>query len=787
MNAILASSSASVPTWATILIVVLVLTVLGLFLLLRKERAKAPKNSRGAIFFVRRAKPGLDSWVGAGLVVYEVVAIVCCLWLANRTWPGNASNVRRFEQCHRLALVGDVTDDSLMKLRQAQAAISRWELEGYPSVTGLDRLTISNGLLLTSEIISAGATPPPDKSAAAKGITNLTARVDVLLTTDSNNNLTVNGEIVMVSNASSSGTSETNAKKDVQPASKGKSEKAGAPDRITGNSVPTLEAFFGADSNNAAPLRVYASTNSGQNLVIPEFTYALTNGTTLAFSLLCPPDFITNFVLWEPMPDAVTIAVRSVNSSTNKFFWLPWSGDLKIVTASQLDTNLALVNSAISELLARQNAIAATGTNSSEIARFNPPLTASEILDYRSRLIQEASQEGVYHFGSKVADLIVLLMAVGAIGAGVRAVASIGQYIGECRFKRRWWSFYFLRPVEGAVIAVGFYLVIAGGLWSLTFTSNASSASMVQSANTTNAVALAANSALLSPPVTLVATVASLNQSQIPSTLSFCALAFMIGMFSDEATKKLAKIASALLTDNTGTDNLESTAPSLTAGSAVPLFSLESIENLQAFVNQLKGTGPNTAVTKFLLAQPSFDDFSAVIDALNVEQIQNTDAKLKNVLVDALNAAIQAGPIFDEKRFSGITLSHATQTLRLANPSGLGQVLLNHQLVMDAYSPPNTPEVCITNTTTRWLVEIDGTGFKPGAAVVVNNNKLPASSNIAVINNNDTVRFVYQQTAPDPTQTLDVIVTNPGDAGDRAVASTKLTFTLAATTAGSNS
>ncbi len=456
----------------------------------------------------------------------------------------------------------------------------------------------------------------------------------------------------------------------------------------------------------------------------------------------------------------------------NPSWVLPTTGDLTKVPLGLVRTNLADLNRAATALQIRcQTLIHLMLTSSvkpADVEMVMPRLTSAERANFGSLLRINMARDGVAYFGAPVIDLLALLMSVAAIGACGRALASLGLYLGTGKFKMRWTAFYLFRPVEGAVLAAGFYFIISGGLWSLP---------SLQAQN--NPPAATETTALIAtPPPPTSATNSPTSGSSQPGgglpqgaatgTFAFCALAFIIGMFSDEATQKLAKIATAIFTDNTRQDSIEDTAPRIIATYAVPLFSLESITNLSEFALKLKDA--TDSVSQFLLADSRFAQVALVLKNTGASQINDQDVPLKHALVNGLNGVIQAGPVFNETRFKNIKCAPQTDELRLKNPTGLDLVLLNRWLLLDVYSPdppaPPSPP-CLSAQTTRWLVEIDGTAFTPQTTVFVEQAKLSPASNLAFVNK-ETMRFEYQQDKPQTRQSITVLASNPPAAGSSA-------------------
>jgi hypothetical protein len=68
---------------------------------------------------------------------------------------------------------------------------------------------------------------------------------------------------------------------------------------------------------------------------------------------------------------------------------------------------------------------------------------------------------------TKQTALIVLVLVMGALGGFVHAATSFASYAGNRTLKVSWMWWYALRLLIGAALALGFYFVISGGLFSL--------------------------------------------------------------------------------------------------------------------------------------------------------------------------------------------------------------------------------------------------------------------------------------------------------------------------------
>jgi hypothetical protein len=109
--------------------------------------------------------------------------------------------------------------------------------------------------------------------------------------------------------------------------------------------------------------------------------------------------------------------------------------------------------------------------------------------------------------------LLILVIAAGALGSLVHALRSAYWYVGNRNLVRSWIPKYLLLPFCGATLAVLFYLIVRGGFFSPR---------------------------------------ASLPQT---SPFGFCALACLVGLFSEQAVLKLKQLAETLfMTTEQGKD-----------------------------------------------------------------------------------------------------------------------------------------------------------------------------------------------------------------------------------------
>lgn len=102
-------------------------------------------------------------------------------------------------------------------------------------------------------------------------------------------------------------------------------------------------------------------------------------------------------------------------------------------------------------------------------------------------------------------QLFELVAAAGAMGGLLHVLASVGRFVGARRLLRSWLLFYYLRPIVGTFLAIGSYLVLRTGV--------------------------------LAPGT------ASASNVNVYGVLAF---AWLAGLFSRQATEKLAEVFDVL-------------------------------------------------------------------------------------------------------------------------------------------------------------------------------------------------------------------------------------------------
>ena len=131
---------------------------------------------------------------------------------------------------------------------------------------------------------------------------------------------------------------------------------------------------------------------------------------------------------------------------------------------------------------------------------------------------QEPPERKIILFGvawqmSDEERLLILVMTAGALGSLVHALRSAYWYVGNRNLVRSWIPKYLLLPFCGAILAVLFYFIVRGGFFS------------------------------------------PRSDSMHTSQYGFCALACLVGLFSEQAVLKLKQVAETVfMTTEQGKD-----------------------------------------------------------------------------------------------------------------------------------------------------------------------------------------------------------------------------------------
>jgi len=145
---------------------------------------------------------------------------------------------------------------------------------------------------------------------------------------------------------------------------------------------------------------------------------------------------------------------------------------------------------------------------------------------------------------SRDADLLLLVLIAGALGSFLHSARSFADFVGNKRIGASWAWWYYLHPFMGAILALIFYLAVRAGFFVVTGGGNIKAADL--------------------------------------SAFGVGAVATLVGMFSNQATQKLADVFDTLFKPSSGKelkDPLEQpsqasatsgTTPSATSAGATP-------------------------------------------------------------------------------------------------------------------------------------------------------------------------------------------------------------------------
>jgi hypothetical protein len=476
---------------------------------------------------------------------------------------------------------------------------------------------------------------------------------------------------------------------------------------------------------------------------------------------------------------ATNLGTTITNTTTNvvasfKAPFLSLIGDLRQVPARDINYAAARLDEAFARLLKRfdflqqrKGSVSAKKLSAAGV----PPLTPIEREDLQKRLEQLSASGNGALFGSPDFDMMVLMIAFGILGGTIKCFASLVQYVGTGKFVINWAIYYLLYPLIGGLMAIAFFLVLRGG--------------MVKdlSVDTTNIFAV-------------------------------CAVAMIIGMFSDEATKKLAKIATALFTDNTGNNAAEDGDPVLhdcrikgspgfapesilnprrlahrfnirlaaagTAGTSKPgttilpmetttsakAWALASAAQAAAGIETMKAEARVSAVKGIEeirdledLSQFLAEHLSVTKRAWQEDPSDELQTRLRQALTDDLNRIIKSEPLYRAPLFEQ-TKSQAVLKLRqtllkmkIEPAEVIDMQRLNRLLLVDVYP----------NDLIAWVVDLIGLGFAPNTIVMLDGKSLPEDEKPVFVN--DSSLELKLKLANHEPGTVVVNVTNPDPKG----------------------
>jgi uncharacterized membrane protein YeaQ/YmgE (transglycosylase-associated protein family) len=197
--------------------------------------------------------------------------------------------------------------------------------------------------------------------------------------------------------------------------------------------------------------------------------------------------------------------------------------------------------------------------------------------------------------------LLLLVIIVGMLGAFVHGATSLADYLGNNSFNKNWTWFYLLRPAIGMALALVFYFAIRGGFLSTT------------------------------------------GGAKDINPYGIAALAGMVGMFSKQATDKLAEIFGTLFRSG-GDDRRADSLNGSTAG-ALTLDPPSAVAGGPAFTLNVTGTGFVNGATINIDDKPLTTTF--VSDTkLSAQISQETIANASTLKVSVINLdKTKTGPV----------------------------------------------------------------------------------------------------------------------------------------------
>jgi len=370
-----------------------------------------------------------------------------------------------------------------------------------------------------------------------------------------------------------------------------------------------------------------------------------------------------------------------------------------------------------------------------------PHLTMAKLtpgeLTVAEALLSQSDQTALTAWsGSEELDSYVRIACFGAIGAALRAVMSIMLYWGSQRFLTRWFGFYMIRPVEGAVLSLALYLVLlVGGSTSATTPKDGS----------TNATPLVS--------ATTVSTATSHAPESLPGRGNY-ALALMVGLFVGEAKKKLQTIAGGLFENARNEDHIDDVDPIIHAMRPVmgPSFWAGSFEasDVGSILGRLRGLGPGNPLFQKLSMQTQ----------VGIIQNPNLDAsRAVDVLVAAFNELLTGDPLLDKSSVGqGFVSKIPADTAELFKnlPGKATQAVIrkaNVKLLLDLFAA----EVKAPDS---WQVDLLGVGFGSGLSVTLDGKPLVSPDEVKYKNSGE-FSLLLRGPKYASAKTISVIVVNP--------------------------
>lgn len=337
------------------------------------------------------------------------------------------------------------------------------------------------------------------------------------------------------------------------------------PPQLTKKDINTLSQSFElavqleADSTNLPPSQpsLTSQSTSTQKIKLLTNHYSIINETT-------SNQMVTRMTLNQVAAMVTTANTLSNSSATSirPVKILPLEGDLRLIPARDLNETAKTLTNAIAALQRRATFVETSFLPShlslhpsrwfgklpsilNSAPREVPRLTPLEKGQFQAKVDQSLGGSAS-SFGLGDLNVILLVCCFGVFGGAARSLASLGKFVAARKFLPSWSAYYLFHPIIGGAMGVAFLFVFRGGLMNAT-----------------------------ADPLSLFGT---------------CAIAMVVGMFADEATQKLGKIAAGLFTDNTSKDPLEGINPTVqhVLVERPPLFQYNDIVGLAGLARKLQ-------------------------------------------------------------------------------------------------------------------------------------------------------------------------------------------------------
>jgi hypothetical protein len=205
---------------------------------------------------------------------------------------------------------------------------------------------------------------------------------------------------------------------------------------------------------------------------------------------------------------------------------------------------------------------------------------------------------------------IVIVLLAGGIGAMVHAVRSFSAHVGSHSLAAGWGWWYFLRPLECAVVALAFYLVLGGGLVQAGSASTAGTASVYAMAG----------------------------------------LSVLVGMFSHEAVTKLKEVAETFFSKASSTVKDEPAAQALPKPTITTLDPEDVKQSAVGARIKVVGTGFTEKSMVRIQGTDRTTEFKSATEIVATLAPEDTKDANKDLKISVFNPAPGGGESTEEKK-----------------------------------------------------------------------------------------------------------------------------------------